>query len=1135
MSEEPQSATSGKKVKSLLGKAAKLAQKQAALTKINSVSLPKVYHAIGRRIVAIKNLPTDLVPFRDKIKQLDATMATQPEPPKADETGFAAKAKQIAARASKAAGDAAAVVKLQAAYVSLGKQAVEKYGEKAIPKELVEEYRSLIAQHEVLGIEVESLASAPGQGVITPKRLAIAGAVVCLILGVSVVRFTASWLFGGRAGLRRDVSDEVVRATSNISRGLDSIGEKLERDKARMESESRNRKVQEREVALQRRERELEGRERHAQEEAARKAAASQTGIGRGSVVESPPVAEISNLREGRPLLLVDNAGFVYLANNDYRNLLVFPSRDFPENAGSLMAKEPGAPKSLKDAIEAYKKAVVALQKCPVLASLQINKAIGKNRFLANWQGQTCVFESNGTAFELGRGHYIPVTCKHVVSYAYEDRNCSDHPYLVQAGEESSDEVATRNKYADDLKDELDDVLRAGQWIVYFGIVDLPSDSSRLTELDITKMVSLGENLPRAKELIDAVRQVATDTMTRDAPALCYALRCANRSMVEDAIRRKHFTDTQIESNSDRMVLPAASSLQWAIWFRNPGPKEEQVGILECLKACGANWDEQDDEGRTPLMHAMLAEQQHAIAYLCENGLGVTKPDAEGRTPLMRALVAWDDKYKPVMSLPNAVKGVDRNGDNVLHYCDRYQFISVLPTMKTLVEQGASITEANKAGDTPLHVLARVAARGRGEDYDNAKPWTEAIRFFLAKGGDGAANNASGETPIGMLTQSHKVRLTGGFLFPSEVAFDAKEQQAQRHRAMVLQDKTVLWVSDKGNRRTTLIKRSLDGKTLAQQTIEGELLQTSHLDNFNVCEIPKGGVFCCVKRGNGVYVVALNETLEPRWESAPAREFECLAVQPDGSLIVMCCKRIQDPHFLRKIDSSGKEEWASKEDGPLRRSDESLNRNGGHWATAPNGVFAILASRSASDPYSVVSMSGDGVEMVRAQPFLEKRSGLRLTGVLADGTILVQSPHDENEAVLIGKGGKVRWRHPIGVCTGICELRSGGLAVASRSGTETRLTSIDKAGKVEWEVALESKAGRFARCVQEGVDGKVFVFSSEGHTLWTVSREGKILALAEYPFYYGTAEPPRVFEDGMIVWPDERGNFMYGDYLKWPK
>ena len=211
MTDNPQPVTSGDKVKSLFGNAATLAQKQAVLTKINSVSLPRMYHAIGRRLVAMKNLPADLVPFRDKITQLELTLSAKDKQlEKTNTQSLAAKAKQLAALATKAAGDAVASVQLHAAFASIGKRGVETYGEKAVPKDLAAELSLLLVQQKSLQAEIDQLKKSQSLGVITAPRLALAGLVACLLIGFFVLRTTASALFGtGRS------SGEVVRNESS--------------------------------------------------------------------------------------------------------------------------------------------------------------------------------------------------------------------------------------------------------------------------------------------------------------------------------------------------------------------------------------------------------------------------------------------------------------------------------------------------------------------------------------------------------------------------------------------------------------------------------------------------------------------------------------------------------------------------------------------------------------------------------------------------------------------------------------------------------------------------------------------------------------------------------------------------------
>ena len=179
-------------VKKLFGTAAKLAQKQAALATLNNVTLPKIYHAIGKKIVGLDKLPPDLVHHREKIRALEAQIARKPvEPTAAPTEGFAAKAKQLAQQAaqktSKASSDAAATMQIHAAYVSLGKAAAEKYGDTSVPKEILPELQTAKATISQLQDEIAALSASSHHGVLTPSRLLLVGGisaavVLCVVL-----------------------------------------------------------------------------------------------------------------------------------------------------------------------------------------------------------------------------------------------------------------------------------------------------------------------------------------------------------------------------------------------------------------------------------------------------------------------------------------------------------------------------------------------------------------------------------------------------------------------------------------------------------------------------------------------------------------------------------------------------------------------------------------------------------------------------------------------------------------------------------------------------------------------------------------------------------------------------------------
>ncbi|MCE9632122.1 MAG: hypothetical protein K8S94_15580 [Planctomycetia bacterium] len=181
-------------VRKLLGTTAKLAQKQAALAALNNVTLPKIYHAIGKKIFGIEKLPPELSSHREKIRGLEARIAARPPEPTAPPAeGFAAKAKhlaqQAAQKASKASADAAASMQIQAAYVTLGREAVERYGEKAVPKDLIAGLSEARQSREALEKEIAVLKEASKFGILTPMRALIGTLTLAALLLVYVFVF----------------------------------------------------------------------------------------------------------------------------------------------------------------------------------------------------------------------------------------------------------------------------------------------------------------------------------------------------------------------------------------------------------------------------------------------------------------------------------------------------------------------------------------------------------------------------------------------------------------------------------------------------------------------------------------------------------------------------------------------------------------------------------------------------------------------------------------------------------------------------------------------------------------------------------------------------------------------------------
>lgn len=192
----------------LLATSAHLAKKQAELATLNNVALPKLYYSVGKRIARLAELPPELTPFRERIALLEAGLAkTQENMQPASEqiaAGFAAKAKQVAQqvaqKASQATANAATQVQIHTAYVACGKEAVQRFGLKAIPKEWQADWAAANDQIEKLTAEIAELQAKNSVGAFTPRRLVLAGGTCAGVLLAAVVLRSAGGLlsFGAR-------------------------------------------------------------------------------------------------------------------------------------------------------------------------------------------------------------------------------------------------------------------------------------------------------------------------------------------------------------------------------------------------------------------------------------------------------------------------------------------------------------------------------------------------------------------------------------------------------------------------------------------------------------------------------------------------------------------------------------------------------------------------------------------------------------------------------------------------------------------------------------------------------------------------------------------------------------------------
>lgn len=141
----------------------------------------------------LEKVPSDLNDAVAKIRRLEESLAAGgvaasevgAEQTDAKPIGFADKMVGSVKSAAKQSSDR---LQLNAAYMSLGRQAVEKYAEKAAPKELREELSVALQRFKALQEEVDALGKSASLGFWTPGRVAFGGIAVAVLLLLGVVR-----------------------------------------------------------------------------------------------------------------------------------------------------------------------------------------------------------------------------------------------------------------------------------------------------------------------------------------------------------------------------------------------------------------------------------------------------------------------------------------------------------------------------------------------------------------------------------------------------------------------------------------------------------------------------------------------------------------------------------------------------------------------------------------------------------------------------------------------------------------------------------------------------------------------------------------------------------------------------------
>ncbi len=169
-----------------------------------------------------------------------------------------------------------------------------------------------------------------------------------------------------------------------------------------------------------------------------------------------------------------------------------------------------------------------------------------------------------------------------------------------------------------------------------------------------------GGYLPIVKLLIERGANVSAQTRTGKTPQ--FRSPSSNSGSKGAGIVRGGWPE-----RGERDPTPGAKT---PLLLRSP-PRTRGRG--EALLGAGANIEQADADGVTPLLMAVLNEQLHVATWLIEKGANVNATDWYGQAPLFAAV----DVRNLDVAGPNRDNGVDRE--------------SALTLIKLLISRGASV------------------------------------------------------------------------------------------------------------------------------------------------------------------------------------------------------------------------------------------------------------------------------------------------------------------------------------------------------------------------------------------------------------------------------------------------------------
>ncbi|QOD37980.1 ankyrin repeat domain-containing protein [Candidatus Wolbachia massiliensis] len=295
--------------------------------------------------------------------------------------------------------------------------------------------------------------------------------------------------------------------------------------------------------------------------------------------------------------------------------------------------------------------------------------------------------------------------------------------------------------------------------------------------------------------------------------------------------------------------------------------KQGYTEIVKILIDKKANIDEKTNNGLTPLHYAAKYGYTEIVEILIDKKANVNEKDNNGWTPLHYA--AKYGRTKVVMTLIRNKANVDEktnNGLTPLHYAAKYDWTEVV---KTLIDERANVNEKDNNGWAPLHYAVKYGyteivktlidkgANVNNKDNNERTPLylaalennTEMIKLLMDRGADPLLGNGNVE----ILKYLVKFIKNDGVEYSQEKKAQQKEKQVDSEYeslkySLLFNPLTYIIERNKFNDLVSEWSAEISSLTESQRKLNKELL--SIFEDLPCCDITRLENFLQGNKGN---------------------------------------------------------------------------------------------------------------------------------------------------------------------------------------------------------------------------------------------------------------------------------------------